>query len=207
MEFNGNRYIGDIVLKRRPEGGSYLNDIPAVKYLMEAGHIELRSPVTFFIGENGTGKSTLLEAIAVAVGFNPEGGTRNFNFSTRNTHSELCDCISLTRYGYPKDGFFLRAESFYNVASNIDELDEAGGFGPQIKDSYGGRSLHAQSQPLWRSWIVPSRRAGGCAVANAAYVAACGHGRSCKESLTVHHLYPFANTYGVPRGGDIPIER
>ena len=67
MEFNGNRYIGDIVLKRRPEGGSYLNDIPAVKYLMEAGHIELRSPVTFFIGENGTGKSTLLEAIAVAA--------------------------------------------------------------------------------------------------------------------------------------------
>ena len=145
MEFNGNRYIGDIVLKRRPEGGSYLNDIPAVKYLMEAGHIELRSPVTFFIGENGTGKSTLLEAIAVAVGFNPEGGTRNFNFSTRNTHSELCDCISLTRYGYPKDGFFLRAESFYNVASNTDELDEAGGIGPQLKDSYGGRSLHAQS--------------------------------------------------------------
>lgn len=123
-----------------------MNDIPAVKYhLMEAGHIELRSPVTFFIGENGTGKSTLLEAIAVAVGFNPEGGTRNFNFFTRNTHSELCDCISLTRYGYPKDGFFLRAESFYNVASNIDELDEAGGIGPQLKDSYGGKSLHAQS--------------------------------------------------------------
>lgn len=145
MEFNGNRYIGDIVLKKRPEGGSYLNDIPAVKYLMEAGHIELRSPVTFFIGENGTGKSTLLEAIAVAAGFNPEGGTKNFSFSTRNTHSELCGCISLLRYGYPKDGFFLRAESFYNVASNIDELDEAGGFGPQIKDSYGGRSLHAQS--------------------------------------------------------------
>ena len=145
MEFNGNRYIGDIVLKRRPEGGSYLNDITAVKYLMEAGHIELRSPVTFFIGENGTGKSTLLEAIAVAAGFNPEGGTRNFNFSTRNTHSELCDCISLTRYGYPKDGFFLRAESFYNVASNIDELDEAGGIGPKLTDSYGGKSLHAQS--------------------------------------------------------------
>ena len=145
MEFNGNRYIGDIALKRRPEGGSYLNDIPAVKYLMEAGHIELRSPVTFFIGENGAGKSTLLEAIAVTAGFNPEGGTRNFNFSTRNTHSELCGCISLTRYGYPKDGFFLRAESFYNVASNIDELDEAGGIGPQLKDSYGGKSLHAQS--------------------------------------------------------------
>ena len=142
MEFNGNRYIGDIVLKRRPEGGSYLNDIPAVKYLMEAGHIELRSPVTFFIGENGTGKSTLLEAIAVAMGFNPEGGTRNFNFSTRNTHSELCDCISLTRYGYPKDGFFLRAESFYNAASEVDRLS---------KNNLYGLSLIHISEPTRRS--------------------------------------------------------
>ena len=72
MEFNGNRYIGDIVLKRRPEGGSYLNDIPAVKYLMEAGHIELRSPVTFFIGENGTGKSTFLKVLAGLV--KPDSG-------------------------------------------------------------------------------------------------------------------------------------
>ena len=88
MEFNGNRYIGDIVLKRRPEGGSYLNDIPAVKYLMEAGHIELRSPVTFFIGENGTGQIDAAGSHSRGSGVRiPEGGTRNFNFSTRNTHS------------------------------------------------------------------------------------------------------------------------
>ena len=132
-------------LRRELPEGSYLRRLPPVRYLMAGNELLFDWPMTFLVGENGSGKSTLLEAIAVACGFNPEGGTRNFNFSTRNTHSELCDCILLTRYGYPKDVFFLRAESFYNVASNIDELDEAGGIGPQLKDSYGGKSLHAQS--------------------------------------------------------------
>ena len=119
-----------------------------VRYLQEKERINLNAPVTFFVGENGTGKSTLLEAIAIAAGFNPEGGTKNFNFATRETHSELCDCIALAKYGFPKDGFFLRAESIYNVASNIDDLDdldENGGGGPPIINSYGGISLHKQS--------------------------------------------------------------
>ena len=90
------------------------------------------------MGENGIGKSTLLEAIAAAYGFNPEGGTRNFSFSTYNSHSELYSALRLSRGGYPKDGFFLRAESFYNVASEIERLDN-------IIDGYGGVSLHEQS--------------------------------------------------------------
>lgn len=97
------------------------------------------------MGENGSGKSTLLEAMAVASGFNPEGGTRNFNFSTRDTHSHLGEYITLSRCRYPKDGFFLRAESFYNVASNIDQMDEEPSFSPRLIDSYGGVSLHNQS--------------------------------------------------------------
>ena len=102
--------------------------------------------VTFIVGENGSGKSTQLEAIATAWGFNPEGGTKNFNFKTRSSHSNLWSKVRLSKsFRHPQDGFFLRAESFYNVATNIDELDESFSFGPPIKDSYGGVSLHNQS--------------------------------------------------------------
>ena len=94
---------------------SYLRDIKAISGL---DSLEFTQPVTFFVGENGSGKSTLLEAVAVTYGFNPEGGTRNYNFSTYNSHSELHEAIRLSK-GYRKaqDGYFLRAESFYNVAT------------------------------------------------------------------------------------------
>ena len=102
--------------------------------------------VTFFVGENGTGKSTLLEALAVGMGFNPEGGSKNFRFSTRATHSPLHGAMRLSRSARrQRDGYFFRAESYYNVATEIDELDEEPSFGPPLKDSYGGRSLHEQS--------------------------------------------------------------
>lgn len=139
------RYLSEIKLKRPPEPGSYLCKIPAVRHLMEHGSLALPADVTFLVGENGTGKSTLLEAVAVAYGFNAEGGTRNFNFSTRATHSALCDALTLVRGKMARDGFFLRAESLYNVATRIDELDEAPAAAPSIVDSYGGVSLHRQS--------------------------------------------------------------
>jgi predicted ATPase len=102
--------------------------------------------VTFLVGENGSGKSTLVEAIAIACGFNAEGGGKNFAFSTRASHSDLHKYLRIIRgIRRPRTGYFLRAESFYNVASNIDELDEQPGFGPPIRDSYGGVSLHKQS--------------------------------------------------------------
>lgn len=101
-------------------------------------HVDLHPSVTFFIGENGTGKSTLLEAIAIAAGFNAEGGSRNFGFSTRASHSCLHEVLTFRRgLKRPQDGFFLRAESFYNVATEIDALGVAG--------YYGGKSLHDQS--------------------------------------------------------------
>lgn len=109
--------------------------LPSVKNLDK---MEFHPKVTFLVGENGTGKSTILEAIAIALGFNPEGGTRNFNFLTKDTHSELHDAIKLVKgVKRPRDGFFLRAESFYNVATNVDELDAS--------EFYGGKSLHSQS--------------------------------------------------------------
>lgn len=124
----------------------YATNIPAVKYLDSVRSLEFSKNVTFFVGENGTGKSTLLEAIAVAFGFNAEGGTRNFTFSTRKSHSELCDHISIMMRQTPKDGFFLRAESLYNLATTIEKLDNAPAPGGRpIIESYGGVSLHDQS--------------------------------------------------------------
>lgn len=116
--------------------------IPAIAALDE---LALERPVTFLIGENGTGKSTLLEAIAVGCGLNPEGGSKNFRFSTRASHSALGAHLRLTRSAKrPRDSYFLRAESYFNLATEIENLDREPG-GPLIIDSHGGRSLHEQS--------------------------------------------------------------
>lgn len=133
-------YIGALKLKKNIEAEeSYIFDLPFVKSL---GQLDLKKKVTFFVGENGSGKSTLLEAIAVSMGFNAEGGTRNFNFSTKATHSPLYKYITVIKgVKRPQDGFFLRAESFYNVATEVERLDENGG----LMKYYGGKSLHNQS--------------------------------------------------------------
>src|SRR6266478_6741933 len=108
--------------------------------------LELHPAVTFFIGENGSGKSTLLEAVAVACGFNAEGGSKNFRFGTRESHSELHRYLRVAKgFPRPRDGFFLRAESFFNVATEIEKLDEEPGAGPPIGPAYGERALHEQS--------------------------------------------------------------
>lgn len=123
------QFIREVLFSTPLNELSYLSNLPAVKYLAERKRITLKSKITFFVGENGTGKSTLLEAIAIAYGFNPEGGTRNFNFSTNNSHSELYNHLALSKTAFAKDGFFLRAESFYNVASYIDEINATHNYG------------------------------------------------------------------------------
>jgi predicted ATPase len=126
-----------------PSLDEYPFSIPAIGCLNE---LRFEQPVTFFIGENGSGKSTLIEAIAVASGLNPEGGSRNFNFSTRASHSGLKDHLRLNRsLRRPRDSYFLRAESYFNVATQIEELDRELGGAPPIIRSYGGKSLHEQS--------------------------------------------------------------
>ena len=125
---------------------SYLRKIKALKGLER---LEFKKPITFFVGENGSGKSTLLEAIAISYGFNPEGGTKNYNFSTYDSHSELCDSIRVEKsFRRAKWGYFLRAESFYNVATQ--EIAYSDGFTPSEgyhEQSHGESFLAlAQSQ-------------------------------------------------------------
>ncbi len=142
----GKMFIRSIRLAEMPPARDYISSLPVVRHLADMGELRFNKPVTFIVGENGVGKSTLVEALAVAMGFNAEGGTRNFRFSTENTHSSLYRYLTVVKgLKYPKDGFFLRAESFYNVATNIDEMDREPGFGPPVIDSYGGVSLHEQS--------------------------------------------------------------
>lgn len=139
-----SQYIQQISLRRDAVDSfdRYPFCLPVVRAL---DHLDLHPKVTFLVGENGAGKSTLLEALAVASGFNPEGGTRNFNFSTRASHSQLSEFLTVSKgIKRPKDGFFLRAESFYNLATEIEHLDAEVG-GPPLIDSYGGKSLHEQS--------------------------------------------------------------
>ena len=128
---------------------SYLRDIDAISSL---DSLDFHTPVTFFVGENGSGKSTLLEAIAVAAGFNPEGGTKNYRFSTRDSHSELCGALRLIRgTSRTRWGYFLRAESFYNVATAEEEYSRGPGGRPQqLHLRSHGESFLAVAQTYFR---------------------------------------------------------
>ena len=102
--------------------------------------------MTIFVGENGSGKSTLVEGIGVAAGFNAEGGSVNFRFRTQRREPELAQHLRLVRNPVrPSSGFFLRAESFFNVATEIERLDEDPGAGPPIGPAYGPQPLHEVS--------------------------------------------------------------
>lgn len=139
------QFVSHVTLRRDTVTAldAYPFSLPAVRAL---DTLELHPKVTFLVGENGSGKSTLMEAIAVALGFNAEGGSRNFNFSTHASHSELHAHLRIARgFRKPRTEFFLRAESFFNVATNIQQMDDELGLGGRVIDAYGGRSLHAQS--------------------------------------------------------------
>ena len=126
----------------------YLRSIHAVQALKR---LAFHSPVTFFAGENGSGKSTLLEAIAVAYGFNPEGGTKNYSFSTYDSHSRLAEALRLVRGVRRADwGYFLRAESFYNVATQEESYADPGHPSERYHQKSHGESFLALAQQEFR---------------------------------------------------------
>lgn len=119
--------------------------LPIIKQLKE---ITFPTQVTFFIGENGSGKSTILEAIAQKAGFGPEGGSKHILFKTAEEETyagcqQLADHLTLSWRQKPRNGYFFRAESFYNVANYIDEIAQEGALAAYAP--YGGKSLHKQS--------------------------------------------------------------
>lgn len=140
-----NQFIKGLTIDwTKISASSYLREIDAVKNVKE---LAFHKPVTFFVGENGSGKSTLLESIAVAYGFNPEGGTRNYSFSTYDSHSELCDAIRIIKgVRRPKSGYFLRAESFYNVATKEREYADSGHPSEEYHEKSHGESFLAIAQ-------------------------------------------------------------
>ncbi|WP_285056597.1 AAA family ATPase [Pedobacter ginsengisoli] len=162
MDFFGYVNTVQIDITAGTQSG-YPFDIPCIRNFRK---FNFHPKVTYLIGENGMGKSTLLEAIAVGLGFNAEGGSRNFNFNTKDSHSDLHNYLKISKGIHKiKDGYFLRSESFYNVASEIDELDstdETAPFNPskRIIDSYGGKSLHQQSHGE-SFWALFMNRFGG----------------------------------------------
>jgi predicted ATPase len=140
-----DQYVIQIALKPSAPSDScaFPFSLPAIRSI---DTLEFHPKVTFFVGENGSGKSTLLEAIAISLGFNPEGGTKNFRFGTRESHSSLHEFLRVAKgIRKPRDGYFLRAECFFNVATEIEVLDSEPAFGPPVINSYGGHSLHEQS--------------------------------------------------------------
>lgn len=193
--------------------------IPALKNL---NTLELHPKVTFFVGENGSGKSTLLEAIAIAAGFNPEGGSRNFRFESKPSHSELHQHLRLIRgMRRPKDGFFVRAESVFILATEVERL-EAHANKPFA--SYGGKSLHEQSHGESFLSLLNDRLGG-----NGLYIldepeAALSPSRQMGLLPIIHRLlqqqsqliiathspillaYPDARIYSFNEDGIIPIE-
>lgn len=142
-EFEG--FVHSIELLREQEGWDPAVYPFSLPVLRGWDRLFFHPHVTFFVGENGSGKSTLIEALAVASGFNAEGGSPNFNFSTHASHSPLHKYLRVARGPRRRrDGYFLRAESYFNVASEIERLDKEPG-GPRIIDSHGGTSLHEMS--------------------------------------------------------------
>lgn len=151
-------FVHELKLAGIKDQTGYPFDVFAIKEIIRKGSLTFDRPMTFLSGDNGTGKSTILEAIAVAYGINPEGGSQNFNFHTVDSHSDLHEAVRLIRKGaIPRTKFFLRSETYYNVASELEELSRDPMEGGFAYASYGGQSLHTRSHGEGLLSIIENR--------------------------------------------------
>ena len=130
-------YLRQVVFhpERTPDFSRHPFNIPAVR---DIARLDFHPAITFFTGENGAGKSTVLEALALALGYNAEGGSKFAHFQTADTRDDLYAHLRLIRSPpVPKDGYFLRAESFFNVVSNRRQIG--------YEQDYDGSTLHGNS--------------------------------------------------------------
>lgn len=135
----GGRFVSRLGIDPAAPTAGYPFELPVVAALRARGGLALPAGATFVVGENGSGKSTLIEAVAVALGLNPEGGSRSFRFASRASESALGGYLQLTRRpGRERSAFFLRAESYYNVATELERLDAEPGGGPPLTPGFGG---------------------------------------------------------------------
>jgi predicted ATPase len=143
-------FIRGAKVREEVDSGKYPYNIPSVKALED---ISFNQPLTFLVGENGSGKSTIIEAMAQAAGFSSEGGTKNHSFETHDNTSDLKNTITLVRnVGKEKGGFFLRAESFYNVATASEQVGVS--YGAALhKQSHGESFLHIANERFEPYWL------------------------------------------------------
>ena len=214
-------YIRAVRLNREavPSFTEYPFSIPAIASLER---LELSPILTIIIGENGSGKSTLIEAIAIKLGFNAEGGNKNLKFTTQNTHSELAKYLTIEKnVKKAKEGFFLRAESFYALSSAVDQLSI---LSPGVIDSYGGVSLHEQSHGEAFLAILKNKLHGGGLYIFDEPEAALSPARQLSAMILIHRLieagsqcimathspilmgYPNAILYEIANGGIQRVE-
>jgi predicted ATPase len=205
-------YLRSMTLLREdvPDLSKYPFSIPA---LSELETLDFHPQVTFFVGENGSGKSTLVEGIAVAAGFNAEGGSRNFNFATRRSESRLHQYLRLARgTRRPKTGYFLRAESFFNVATetenNPDALAAFGSVSPHemshgeafltlVRERFSGNGLYVLDEP--EAALSPQRQ---LSLLRAMHELTC---EGCQFIISTHSplllAYPDARIYHLSERG------
>ena len=183
----------------------YAFNLPSLRNFSK---LDLNPRVTFFVGENGSGKSTLLEAIAIANGLNPEGGSRNMEFATRESHSEFHKALKVRRYhALVPDAWFMRAESLFNVATEIENLG--------VQNSYGSRSLHEQSHGEAFMSLVESRFSQGLyfldepeAALSPTTTGIPGFApQPCPPRFAIGHRYTLADHHELSTSHDLFVQR
>ena len=199
-------YLTKIALQKQLPAGSYLADLPVLRHLASVRELPLTRRVTFLVGENGTGKSTLLEAVALAMGFNPEGGSINFRFSTSDSHSQLFSLLTVGKgVSRPKNRLFPSGRELLQRRLLSRHASKRGLWCPRgLRRRLAARAVSRGecsfpgAAPFRPKRPVSARRARGGPLPHASACAALPHPRAVSSKLPVCHLHPLPHPHGTP---------